>query len=67
MDIYGLFSRTGITHNYSVGSTCYYFLFLFTVRSQNYGRRSIAQLRLLDFTMALILGNILHTRYPMNN
>ncbi|KAA0966099.1 DUF421 domain-containing protein [Sporosarcina sp. ANT_H38] len=34
-----------------------YFFLLFAVKLM--GRRSIAQLRLLDFTMALILGNIL--------
>ena len=34
-----------------------YFFLLFAAKLM--GRRSIAQLRLLDFTMALILGNIL--------
>ena len=34
-----------------------YFFLLFATKLM--GRRSISQLRLLDFTMALILGNIL--------
>ncbi len=40
------------------------FIFLVIV-AKALGQRAISQLRLLDFVIALVIGNILHTRYQM--